>query len=128
MNRHLLPIAVLVLAACGGEGKSTPASPAAGAANPGPPAVAAAPPVPDPAAGYADIGVSECDQYARKYLACLERTPEGTRAMMRQSFDQTREVWSMTADKPDGRAGLAAACAQQEKASRAAMSRYDCEW
>ena len=48
--------------------------------------------------------------------------------MMRQSFDQTRELWSLTAEKPDRRASLAAACAQQEQASKAAMSRYDCEW
>jgi hypothetical protein len=85
-------------------------------------------PATDAAAGYVDIGVPECDQYARKYLACLERAPEGSRAMMRQSFDQTRELWSLTAEKPDRRDSLAAACAQQEQASKAAMSRYDCEW
>jgi hypothetical protein len=114
------------LAACGSP-KPAP-SPAAGAAADGPPAQQAAPPVPDPTSTYVDIGVPECDQYARRYLACLERTPEATRAMMRQSFDQTREVWSMTAEKPDRRAGLAASCTQQAEASKAAMSRYDCEW
>ena len=51
----------------------------------------------------------------------------GQPGMMRQSFDQTRELWSLTAEKPDRRAGLAAACAQQEQASQAAMSRYDCD-
>ena len=127
MKRHLLPMAVLALAACG-EGRSTPPSPAAGQAESAPLAAEAAPPAADPAAGYVDIGIPECDQYARKYLACLERTPEGTRATMRQSFDQTREVWSMTAERPDRRAGLAAACTQQAQASKAAMSRYDCEW
>jgi hypothetical protein len=102
---------------CGGGEKEAPASPAAGAAVAG-----------GAEAGYVDIGVPECDQYARKYLACLERVPEGSRAMVRQSFDQTRELWSLSAEKPDRRANLAAACAQQEKASRAAMARYDCEW
>ena len=92
------------------------------AAPPGPAATAAAD------SGYVDIGVPECDQYARKYLACLDRVPEGSRAMVRQSFDQTRELWSMTAEKPERRASLATACAQQEQASRAAMSRYDCDW
>jgi hypothetical protein len=48
--------------------------------------------------------------------------------MVRQSFEQTWELWSLTAEKPERRASLAAACAQQEKASQAAMSRYDCEW
>ncbi len=48
-----------------------------------------APPAGDPAAGYVDIGVPECDQFARKYLACIEKVPETTRAMVRQAFDQT---------------------------------------
>ena len=112
MNRLVHVIVVAAMAAgCGGQ-KPAP-SPAAGA---------------DPAAGYVDIGIPECDQYARKYLACLDRVPEGRRAMVRQSFDQTRELWSVTAEKPDRRAGLAAACRQQEQASKAAMARYDCDW
>jgi len=115
------------LAGCGGS-KAVPPSPAAGQPDSAPLAADAAPPVPAADAGYVDIGVPECDQYARKYLACLERTPEGSRAMMRQSFDQTRELWSMTAEKPDRRAGLAAACTQQAQASKAAMARYDCDW
>ena len=36
--------------------------------------------------------------------------------------------WAMAAEKPDRRAGLAAACVQQEKATKAGMERYDCEW
>ena len=89
MSRRFAPILLVALAACGGE-KAAPPSPALGAGAEGPPAVAAAPPVADPGSTYVDIGVPECDDYARKYLACLERTPEGSRAMMRQSFDQTR--------------------------------------
>ena len=115
-----------MLAGCGGE-RAVPPSPAAGAADSGPLAAEAAPPVPADS-GYVDIGVPECDQYARKYLACLGRVPEGSRAMVRQSFDQTRELWSLTAEKPERRASLAAACTEQQKASKAAMSRYDCEW
>jgi hypothetical protein len=103
-------IPVLLLAACGG-GKPAPRASAA--------------PV---EVNYVDIGIPECDQYARKYLACLAQVPEGSRAMMQREFDQTRELWSLTAEKPDRRAGLAAACAQQETASRAAMARYDCDW
>lgn len=104
-------MSLLLLAACGGGKKAGPRASAA--------------PV---AVNYVDIGIPECDQYARKYLACLARVPEGSRAMMQREFDQTRELWSLTAEKPDRRAGLAASCAQQETASRAAMTRYDCEW
>ncbi len=110
MRLQCVLIVATALAACGGQ-KSPPPSPAS-----------------DADLGYTAIGVPECDQYARKYLACLARVPEGSRAMVRQSFDQTRELWSVTAEKPERRAALAAACAQQEQASKAAMSRYDCEW
>ena len=34
----------------------------------------------------------------------------------------------MAAEKPDRRAGLAASCVQQEKATKAGMERYDCDW
>ena len=110
MIRAVLVLAVLA-AACGG-GKPAPSS------DPGP----------EVAIPGGDLGVPECDRFARRYLACLEKVPEATRAMTRQAFDQTLDVWRMTAEKPDRRAGLAQACAQYETATRAAMERYDCEW
>jgi hypothetical protein len=105
--------AALALSGCGAE-KAAPPSPAATSGTAG--------------SAYVEIGVPECDEYARKYLACLARVPEGSRAMVRQSFDQTRELWAMTAEKPERRAALASACTQQQKASEGAMSRYGCEW
>lgn len=128
MKTFALLVMVAVASAGCGRDKTVPPSPAVGAAVEGPQAAQAAPPVPAPDSGYADIGVPECDEYARRYLACLARVPEGSRAMVRKSFEQTRELWSLTAEKPERRAGLAAACAEQEKASQAAMSRYGCEW
>ena len=110
MTRAALALAVLT-AACGGN-KPAPSSDAG-------------PPVAIPGG---DLGVPECDRFARKYLACLEKVPEGTRAMTRPAFDQTLDLWRMAAEKPERRAGLAQACAQYESATRAAMERYDCEW
>ncbi len=75
-----------------------------------------------------EFGVPECDRFASKYLACLDKVPEGGRALARQAFEQTIEHWRLVAGNPERRASLAAACAQQEKATRAAMSRYDCDW
>jgi hypothetical protein len=109
MNRLL--VLVLLSAACGG-GKPAPSSDAG-------------PPVEIPGG---DFGVPECDRFARKYLACLDRVPEATRAMTRQAFDQTIDLWRMAAEKPERRATLGQACEQYEKATRAAMERYDCEW
>ena len=79
-------------------------------------------------AAAGEFGVPECDQFASKYLACLDKVPEGGRALARQTFEQTIEHWRLVAEKPERRASLAAACVQQEKATRAAMSRYDCDW
>ena len=97
----------------------------------------APPPVPADAAPAAagssdaasgEFGVPECDRFASKYLACLDKVPETGRALARQAFEQTIEHWRLVASNPERRASLAAACAQQEKATRAAMSRYDCDW
>jgi hypothetical protein len=132
MSYRVLAASCLFVVACGG-GKPAPA-PSSGAGTPPPEEAAAAPPVPGaaadaaPVAGYTDIGIPECDQFARKYLACIDKVPETTRAMVRQAFDQTQMTWAMAAEKPDRRAGLAAACVQQEKATKAGMARYDCEW
>ena len=110
MNRAAI-VFVLLTAACGG-GKPAPTADAG-------------PPIEIPGG---DFGIPECDRFARKYLACLDKVPEGSRTMVRQSFDQTMELWRMAAEKPERRAGLGEACAQYDKASRAAMERYDCDW
>ena len=107
--------AVLVVACSGGEKAAPPADSAS-----------AAPGSADAAIG--EFGVPECDRFASKYLACLDKVPEGGRALARQAFEQTIEHWRLVAGNPERRASLAAACAQQEKATRAAMSRYDCDW
>jgi hypothetical protein len=83
---------------------------------------------PSDAAVLGEFGVPECDRFASKYLACLDKVPETGRALARQTFEQTIEHWRLVAGNPERRATLAAACAQQEKATRAAMSRYDCDW
>ena len=115
-----LILAVVAVAGCGG-GRPSPPADGAGASAEDTAAAAAAIP------GGA-FGVPECDRFAVRYMACLEKVPEGGRALARQAFDQTIEHWRLVADKPERRAGLAAACAQQEKATKAAMERYDCDW
>jgi hypothetical protein len=116
MNRSAAVAILLALAAAG-----------CGGSKPSPP------PAEDPAPAAASLpggafGVPECDRFAVKYLACLDKVPEGGRAMARQAFDQTIEHWRLVAGNPERRESLAAACAQQEKATRAAMERYDCDW
>ena len=65
----------------------------------------------------------------RKYLACVDsKVPEAGRAMMRQSFEQTKAAWKQAASTPQGRDGLAAACVQAEAAAKQAMGAYGCTW
>src|SRR5262245_24035690 len=91
------------------EKAATPAqAPATAAAAP----VTAAP-AGAPAAGGSEFGVPECDSYVKKYQACVDsKVPESARAMVRQSFDQSRAAWKQAASTPEGRRGLASACAQ----------------
>jgi hypothetical protein len=110
-----------ILAAAGCCGASAPPPPASTATQP---ATSAAAPV---AAG--DFGVPACDQYMRKYLACVDtKVPESGRAAMRQSFEYARAAWKQAASTPEGRQHLAAACTQAEATAKQSMAPYGCAW
>lgn len=112
---------VLAVACSGGEKAASQAQ--APAAKP----AAAAPASTAQAAG--DFGVPECDQYVKKYLACLDgKVPEAARGMLRQSFEQSQQAWKNAAATPQGRAGLASACTQAEAAAKQSMQAYGCQW
>ena len=122
-----LALAAIGLAAAGCSGGSTPPPPATTAAQPAAAAPAAASGGTTVAAG--DFGVPACDQYMRKYLACIDsKVPEAGRAMMRQSMEQTKTAWKQAASTPQGRDGLAAACVQAEATAKQAMAPYGCTW
>lgn len=76
-----------------------------------------------------DYGVPECDQYMKKYLACVDsKVPDAARPFLKQSLDQTRDAWKQAAATPEGRAGLAAGCKQAEAAAKQSMAMYGCQW
>jgi hypothetical protein len=76
-----------------------------------------------------DFGVAACDQYMRKYLACVDsKVPEAGRAAMRQSFEYSRAAWKQAASTPEGRQHMAAACTQAEATAKQAMAPYGCAW
>jgi hypothetical protein len=119
--------ATVLLAACGGNDAPAPAQQraAAPAAVTNPPASTGA----MSAVVAGDFGVKECDDYLRKYLACIDsKVPEATRAMVRQSLDQTKASWKQIAATPQGKAGLANACVQAEASTKQAMTAYGCTW
>jgi hypothetical protein len=118
--------AAMLAAACGGGGTQT--APAQNKPAAPPTTAAAKPPV---AAGVADgdFGVKECDEYIRKYLACIDsKVPEAARAMVRQSLDTTKAQWKQAASTPEGRAGLATGCKSATDSAKQAMAAYGCQW
>jgi len=123
MKLHLVRGLALsaAVAAAGCSGDTTPPPP--------PATVAAQPAATAPAMAAGDFGVPACDQYMKKYMACVDsKVPEAGRAMMRQSLEQTKAAWKQAASTPQGRDGLSMACAQAETAAKQAMSAYGCAW
>jgi hypothetical protein len=121
-----LAVAALGLAAMACSGESAPPPPATTATQP-----AAAPATTSMAGAVAagDFGVPACDQYMRKYLACVDsKVPEAARGMMKQSFEQSKAAWKQAASTPEGRAGLVSACTQAEATAKQAMAAYGCAW
>ena len=111
------------LAACGG-GQPAPAQsapPASTAASAAPAATSAA------TTAGAEFGVPECDDYIKKYLACIDsKVPEAARATVRQSLDQTKSQWKQAAATEQGKAGLAMGCKAATDAAKTAMAAYGC--
>jgi hypothetical protein len=110
----------LTLGACSGGGDSAK-PPAATAASPATTAAGAT--------GASEFGVAECDDYFKKYLACIDsKVPEAARAQVRLSLDQTKAAWKQAASTPDGKAALATGCKQATETAKTAMMAYGCTW
>lgn len=115
-NPSVLFVTALCLtlsAACGKSDKTTPA-----------PAPAA------PKMTTASFGVPECDDYVRKYLACIDtKVPEAQRAQIRQALAQTEAAWQdwlKQVQNDAEKAALAQGCKSATEAARQAMSGYGC--
>jgi hypothetical protein len=109
----------------GGEKPAAQAPPPTMAA----PATTMAAPATMPAVASGDFGVAECDNYMKKYMACVDsKVPEAQRAMMRQQLEQNKMAWQQAASTPQGKAALATGCKQADQASGPAMKAYGCKW
>ena len=123
MLLRLVPAALVVCvaaAACGGAPEKAPATtssaPAAAATTAAPPAAA-------------EFGVPECDDYLKKYLACIDsKMPEAGRAMARQTLDQTKASWKQAASTPEGKSGLVMGCKAATDSAKTSMAAYGCSF
>ena|SRR5687768_849981 len=56
------------------------------------------------------IGVPECDEYATKMRACLDKMPAETQAASKTGFEQSMAAWKQAASNEAAKPGLASAC------------------
>jgi len=121
--RYAVLLSVLVAAAgCQAKTEAVPPQPA-----PAAPAAPAA--VATPAADPGEIGVAECDDYLRKWEACLGSKVTGdAHDQVKVALDATRDGWKRAAGTPEGKAGLAAACKDAAELARSQVTAYGCTW
>lgn len=114
----------LFVAAVGCQAKTENAAPAATTAQAATP-VASTP----PAAAPGETGVAECDDYLRKWDACLATKVTGdAREQVKVALDATREAWKRAMATPEGKAGLAAACREATELAKMQVAAYGCSW
>jgi hypothetical protein len=131
MKRHLTPLLVLagaVTFACGGS-EPSPAPPA-----PAPRATAAAPATTVPPAGSmmmaaSETGVPECDEYLRKYEACLKgKVPASAKPQLEAAMQTYRQTWKAAAAQPAAKAALTTTCQQATATAKMALGAYGCQF
>jgi hypothetical protein len=56
------------------------------------------------------IGVAECDEYVKKYAACIEKMPAAAKPTAEQGFKAQQDAWKAAASTPEGKAALKTGC------------------
>ena len=119
-------MAVCVIAlgcfACGGNAATPPATKSAPAAS------AAATPASTTTTPATGFGVAECDDYIKKYSACIDKLAPSAQAANRDALERSRAAWKQAASTEQGRAALAASCKASSDAAASAMRAQGCTW
>ena len=117
---RLMAVFVTALAcyACGGNSAPAPATSST-------PSASATPASTSPGT---EFGVVECDNYVKKYVACIDKLAPAAQGPLRQSLDQSRAAWKQAAATEQGKATLAAACKAMSDQSAPLMRAQGCTW
>ena len=75
-----------------------------------------------------EIGIAECDEYVRKYDACLEKVPDQAQPALRNSLEAQRKQWRAAAKDSFARDGAADQCRSAIAAAKQSMAAYGCEF
>lgn len=60
--------------------------------------------------GGNSIGVAECDDYIKKYQACIDKMPAAAKSTAEQGFKVQIEAWKTSAATAEGKAALKTGC------------------
>jgi hypothetical protein len=76
------------------------------------------------------VGVAECDEYIKKYEACLTtiaaKAPQAAPGL-RASFDAQRRAFKAAATTPQGKSALGSSCKQAIETAKTSTSQW-CTW
>jgi hypothetical protein len=74
-------------------------------------------------------GVAACDDFLKKYEACVTtKVPAAQRATFQGQLDQTRKTWTDLAKNPSTKAALEGSCKQTSEQLTTAMKAYGCSF
>lgn len=107
--------------ACGGNATPPPSTSST-------PAASAAPAPASTASTAAEFGVAECDDYVKKYEACIAKLAPAAQASSRQALEQSKAAWKAAAATEQGKAALATSCKAASDAAAPAMKAQGCAW
>jgi hypothetical protein len=123
-----------VMLACGGAAENTNTAANANtnantkAAATATPAAASTPASTTTSSG-GDIGVAACDDFLKKYEACVSgKVPAAAQATFKTSLDTWRNSWKQLASTPQGKAGLETACKSAMDQAKTSLASYNCSW
>ena len=120
-----------VMLACGGaaDNTNTATTNATTNANTKTAATPAASPASTTTAAAGDIGVAACDEFLKKYEACVSgKVPAAAQATFKTSLDTWRSSWKKLAETPQGKAGLETACKSALDQAKTSLASYNCSW
>jgi len=93
------------------------------------PASTTATPASTTSSSAGDIGVAACDDFLKKYEACISgKVPAAAQATFKTSLDTWRSSWKKLAETPQGKAGLETACKSALDQAKTSLASYNCSW
>jgi hypothetical protein len=75
-----------------------------------------------------EIGIPECDDYIRKYEACLDKVPDADQMRFRTMLDTQRTQWRAAAKEAVSRDTAVDQCRSAMATAKQSMGTYGCEF